>query len=120
MELRNNSVVIKCHKCRHVLLNDLNIAHNKQLCDSKGCDNFDVKKFIYLHEDKIPSWIKRKVENEQWTKGKLHCENCGCKVGSFDFISGRKCDCGMAVLPPIHFVTSQVDIALPLIHLLNK
>lgn len=65
--------------------------------------------FLYLQEDQLPKWIKLKVEEEQWTKGKLHCENCGFKVGSFDFISGRKCDCKKSILPPVHFVSSQVD-----------
>uniref|UniRef100_A0A1E1VXE5 E3 ubiquitin-protein ligase n=1 Tax=Pectinophora gossypiella TaxID=13191 RepID=A0A1E1VXE5_PECGO len=99
---------IKCHKCRHILLDDINKIYSSEVIHSE-CDSYDIKKFIYLLEDNLPIWIKLKVEEEQWTKGKLHCENCGSKVGTFDFISGRKCDCGKSVLPPVHFVTSQVD-----------
>lgn len=102
---------IKCHKCRQVLLLDLSAAYNKGPC-SDICASYDPKKFIYLVEDQLPDWIKTKVEEEQWTKGKLHCEHCGCKVGTFDFVSGRKCECGATVLPPVHFVSSQVDIPI--------
>lgn len=101
---------VKCHKCRHIVLENMNDAY-KIIC-SESCASYGNKNFIYLLEDKLPTWVKQKVEEEQWTKGKLHCGKCGSKLGSFDFISGRKCDCGNSVLPPVHLVTSQVDIPL--------
>ncbi|KAI5634803.1 hypothetical protein NE865_12521 [Phthorimaea operculella] len=106
MEVQNNGC-IKCHKCRHILLEDITRVYNNSA--DHPCDSYDIKKFIYLVEDKLPDWIKQNVEAENWTKGKLHCSNCRSKVGSFDFVSGRKCDCGQSVLPSVHFVTSQVD-----------
>lgn len=112
--MEQESKIMKCRKCRHVLLNDLNITHNLQSCGTKDCASYDLKRFVFVYEDKMPTWIRTKVEDEQWTKGKLHCENCGYKVGSYDFISGRKCDCGKSVLPPIHFISSQVDIPIPI------
>lgn len=105
MEMETNPV-IKCHKCRHILT-DANVT-NTVGCPA-ACTSYDIKQFIYLLEEKLPNWIKLKIEEEQWTKGKLHCVNCGSKVGSFDFVSGRKCECGTTVLPSVHFVTSQVD-----------
>uniref|UniRef100_S4P3U6 E3 ubiquitin-protein ligase RNF180 n=1 Tax=Pararge aegeria TaxID=116150 RepID=S4P3U6_9NEOP len=102
---------VKCHKCRQVLLSDLSATYNKSRCKDT-CSSYNRNNFIYLLEDHLPAWIKVKIEEEQWTKGKLHCENCGCKVGTFDFVSGRKCECGITVLPPVHFVLSQVDIPI--------
>ncbi|CAG9783026.1 unnamed protein product [Diatraea saccharalis] len=97
---------IKCHKCRHVLLYGFDYSVNN--CPQK-CNSYNVHNFIFLDDNKIPEWIKFKIEEENWTKGKLHCYNCGFKVGSFDFVSGRKCECGSTVLPSVHFITSQVD-----------
>lgn len=102
--------MIKCHKCRHVLLEDLSVVcNNNASCDLKKCCSYNINSFLYLAEDKLPDWIKTKVEEELWTKGKLVCEQCRCKVGSFDYVSGRKCDCKESVLPPVHLVASQVD-----------
>jgi E3 ubiquitin-protein ligase RNF180 len=99
--------LIKCHKCRHVLINEL--KNYVQVCDLQMCSSYNLRNFIYVPEDQLPDWIKSKVEEEQWTKGKLHCVNCKSKIGSFDFISGRKCDCQSSLLPPVHFIGSQVD-----------
>lgn len=110
----NNDIksgVIKCHKCRHILLNMISTYNSS--CNEK-CESYNPKCFIYLLEDQLPAWIKKKVDEEQWTKGKLHCENCGSKVGSFDFVSGRKCDCRCSILPSVHFVTSQIDVPVAL------
>lgn len=107
--MSSQTQVIKCHKCRHVLLEQSCVIDSSLICDPKSCESYDVKKFIYISEDKAPAWITDKVEEEQWTKGKLHCAKCNNRIGSFDYVSGRKCDCGASVLPPIHLVTSQVD-----------
>lgn len=104
-----SSKVIKCHKCRQILFEDTCIVDNSLTCDPKTCDSYNIKRFIYISEEKAPDWIKEKIENEQWTKGKLYCEKCHNRIGSFDYISGRKCECGTSVLPPIHLVTSHVD-----------
>lgn len=105
-----NIDVIKCHKCRNVLLDDIsNVTNNSTRCDQQECSSYSLNNFIYIAEDNLPGWIRKKVETEQWTKGRLHCEKCGCRIGIFDYISGRKCNCGQTVLPPVHFVASQVD-----------
>lgn len=101
---------IKCHKCRHVLFEDINniyvnVAKDKAEC----CSSYDINHFIYLHEEHLPSWISKIMEEVSWTKGKLHCEKCGSKVGTFDYTYVRRCECGKSELPCIYFVTSQVD-----------
>lgn len=100
---------IRCQKCRHVLLNYPVFNMTESICNAQNCNSYNERNFIHLQDDKLPLWIKAKIESEEWTKGKLHCENCGFKVGSFDFISGKKCECGKSILPPVHFITSQVD-----------
>lgn len=102
--------IIRCFKCRHTLLKEADNHHfiSPITCDLSECTT--KSNSIHLTEDKLPEWIRQKVEAENWTKGKLHCANCGFKVGSFDFISGRKCECGSSVMPSVHFISSQVDI----------
>ncbi|KAJ0181175.1 hypothetical protein K1T71_003260 [Dendrolimus kikuchii] len=104
-----NISVIKCHKCRSVLLDMSTVTNNYTTCDQQKCNSYNLSNFIFVSEDNLPDWIRRKVETEQWTKGRLNCEKCGCRVGVFDYVSGRKCDCGETVLPPVRFVASQVD-----------
>ncbi|XP_026323565.1 E3 ubiquitin-protein ligase RNF180-like [Hyposmocoma kahamanoa] len=82
---------IKCHKCRHILFEDIsniyvNVAKDKAQC----CSSYNINNFIYLLDERVPEWILKKIADESWTKGKLHCEKCGNKVGSFDYTSGRK------------------------------
>lgn len=102
--------VIKCQKCRSVLVEDITIVLNESSsCDPLECSSYSLNSFLYLSEDRLPNWIKTKVEDEQWTKGKITCEQCKSKVGSFDYVSGRKCECKGSVLPPVHLVSSQVD-----------
>lgn len=106
----NQMNVIKCHKCRFILLDDLSLVSNDlSTCGSQDCESYNINKCVYLNEEKLPCWIKIRIENEQWTKGRFNCEKCGCRVGAFDYISGRKCDCGKTVLPPVHFIASQID-----------
>ncbi|OWR51779.1 hypothetical protein KGM_208087 [Danaus plexippus plexippus] len=105
---------IKCHKCRNILLSDFASIYSSALCGDQKCSSYSTKNFAFLHEDNLPKWIRLKIEEERWTRGKLYCENCGCKVGTFDFVSGRKCECGNSVLPPVHFISSQVDVPITL------
>lgn len=104
-----SSKVLKCHKCRQILLEDTCVIDSVITCDPKICDSYEPKNFIYIKEELAPAWIKEKVEQEQWTKGKLYCEKCKSRIGSFDYISGRKCACRTSVLPPIHLVSSHID-----------
>lgn len=107
---------IKCHKCRNILLKDCpkHVIDTFE-CDPQKCGTFNEKQFIFLSEDQLPSWIKMKIMKEQWTKGKLHCESCGSKVGSFDYISGRRCNCGSSIIPSVHLITSQIDRPLNIV-----
>ena len=37
-----------------------------------------------------------------WTKGRLNCPKCQCRVGGFDFVGGSE--------HPIHLIKSKVDL----------
>ncbi|KAG7240862.1 hypothetical protein INR49_023436 [Caranx melampygus] len=43
----------------------------------------------------------------QWTVGKLNCQNCGARLGGFNFIDRSKCPCGQDAT--VHLNKSRVD-----------
>lgn len=114
-EVERKKMSFKCKRCRHLLFSDkeLSDTHNKPLneTESHDCTSNNV---WYLREDVIPSWITNQIDAYDWTKGKLHCVTCGCRIGSFDFVSGSKCKCGSSVLPAVHVVASKVDCQVTL------
>ena len=38
-----------------------------------------------------------------WTKGRLNCPKCQCRVGGFDFVGGSG--------HPVHLIKSKVDLS---------
>ena len=38
-----------------------------------------------------------------WTKGRLNCPKCQCRVGGFDFVGGSD--------HPVHLIKSKVDLS---------
>ena len=112
------NMTFKCRKCRHFLFsnNEICDAHGKPLIHNKTehhtCNT--PSNVWYLREDVMPSWLKIQIDEYDWTKGKIHCDTCKCRIGSFDFISGSKCNCGSSVLPALHVVSSKVDCQVAL------
>ncbi|XP_047426569.1 E3 ubiquitin-protein ligase RNF180 isoform X2 [Mugil cephalus] len=43
----------------------------------------------------------------QWTVGKLNCQNCGARLGGFNFVNRTECPCGQDA--SIHLSKSRVD-----------
>uniref|UniRef100_R4FMN4 E3 ubiquitin-protein ligase n=3 Tax=Rhodnius TaxID=13248 RepID=R4FMN4_RHOPR len=112
-----NIISLKCRKCRNILLNNaetpLLSSHNNKVGEyfqrNLEEDCFDTKNSLFLQEEGLPGWIIDIVNEAGWQKGKLHCPTCSLRLGSFNFISGRKCACGRFVVPPIHIIKSKVD-----------
>ncbi|GFY48119.1 uncharacterized protein TNIN_238971 [Trichonephila inaurata madagascariensis] len=105
-------ILFKCRKCRKVLFSE------KEACNSHGeylssdetklemCSSPDV---YYLKEETFPLWMKDQVAEGNWMKGKLFCPVCNYRIGSFNFVCGSKCHCGLCVLPPLHVVSHKLD-----------
>lgn len=106
---------VKCRKCRQVLFgkdecSKISNAHNWNVEDSTPCASITEEKLVFLNEDHLPEWVKSVIEAEQWSKGKLNCFHCNYRIGSFDFVSGMKCDCASFILPSVHLIKSKIDI----------
>ncbi|KAL1518356.1 hypothetical protein ABEB36_001991 [Hypothenemus hampei] len=109
---------IKCQKCRKILIRDtsntvkiLN-AHGNSLNHeaSSDCPSLNCRNLVFLSEENLPDWISKKIVEAQWTKGRLNCPDCDCRIGAFDYISGAKCDCSDKILPAVHVIRSKVDV----------
>lgn len=109
---------IKCRKCRTViskvasakLLNAHSENFSIDLDANNDCSSISGRTEIYVMEDAFEQWIQDEIEQSEWTKGKLKCIKCSSNVGSFDFVTGQKCDCRQFSQPPVHFIRSKVDM----------
>lgn len=109
---------LKCRKCRTILtkvpFSKLLNAHTQQYSNEVdlrvSCPSITGRTEIYLPEDVLGDWILAEIESSEWTKGKLKCSKCSSNVGSFDFVTGQKCDCRQFGQPPVHFIRSKIDV----------
>lgn len=117
VNVNNTNKKIKCRKCR-VILTELsstkllNAHHEQYSVNSKDscCPNLLNCTELYVNEDYLDPWIREEIEKSDWTKGKLKCIKCNSNVGSFDFITGQKCECRAFTQPAIHFIKSKIDV----------
>lgn len=109
-----DEAIFKCKKCRHVLFKSQSVVNshneiyniNTKLTD---CQDLEKEKYVwFLRDDNLEEWIERQIDQGNWIKGKLLCPTCNNRIGSYDFVSGSQCTCGI-VLPSIHVVKSKVD-----------
>lgn len=103
----------RCRKCRLALFTSANIVsshgepwtgHVSFICPLSKADTV-----WYVREQDLPEWMLDQINCGDWVKGKLYCPTCSARLGSFDFVTGAKCDCGEFVLPPIHLSKSRID-----------
>lgn len=107
---------VKCKHCRKNLFNkeciSLFTSHNeikKNLTDV-GCETNNFESCSYISVEKLPKWIEHTINQESWTKGRLHCPNCNNRIGTFNFVNELKCNCSKFITLPIKITNSKVDI----------
>lgn len=118
MSSENQSVTIKCRKCRTILskgssehlLNAHNEPYSNESDVTSYCPSVYGRSEIFLTEDGLQPWIKDEIEKSEWTKGKLKCVKCQSNIGSFDFVTCQKCECNRFNQPSVHFIKSKVDV----------
>ncbi|KAK4298736.1 hypothetical protein Pmani_028940 [Petrolisthes manimaculis] len=128
---------VQCRKCRTILLhpnnnnnNDNNSTihvidahgeqyqhHNTDVSEEGGalfspedvCESVRQHNCLYIDEEHYPDFILDAVNESGWTKGKLHCPGCKCRLGSYNFVCGSRCVCGVCILPQLHLLHSKID-----------
>ncbi|EFA12947.1 dual specificity protein phosphatase MPK-4 [Tribolium castaneum] len=87
--------VYRCKKCRRVLASESNLMTHK--VGGEVCTK------TYFLEPL--AWMNV----TQTTQDKLYCPKCNSKVGSFSWIMGCLCPCGVQVAPAFYLTPSKVD-----------
>lgn len=87
--------VYQCKKCRRVVAAESNlIVHQDK--------NETCRKAIFVEP---LSWMNC-IQN---IEGKLLCPKCNAKLGSFSWVTGCQCPCGVKVAPAFYLIPSKVD-----------
>ncbi|XP_043077080.1 E3 ubiquitin-protein ligase RNF180 isoform X2 [Puntigrus tetrazona] len=93
---------LRCRKCRRCLLDSTSIL--KVGTSSEAAATCNV---WHLNVESLPDWILASVGQATWTMGKLNCQNCGARLGGFNFVNCSKCSCGRDTT--VHLSKSRVD-----------
>ncbi|CAG9768546.1 unnamed protein product [Ceutorhynchus assimilis] len=89
--------VYRCKKCRRIIASESHlILHQEKDKQIKCVNTFFVEPITWMNV-------------AQTTQGKLHCPKCNHKVGSFSWVMGCQCPCGIQVAPAFYLVPSKVD-----------
>ncbi|XP_075993076.1 E3 ubiquitin-protein ligase RNF180 [Genypterus blacodes] len=96
--------MLRCRKCRKGFVDSscLYPVEEAEESSAPACSIWHV------NVDALPEWILTSVQQAQWTVGKLNCQNCGARLGSFNFVSRVWCPCGRETA--VHLSKSRVDL----------
>ncbi|CAL7943280.1 unnamed protein product [Xylocopa violacea] len=108
---------VKCKHCRKSLFDikciPLLTSHSevKNISTDVGCDTDGPESCSYMSDEKLPKWVEHAINQESWTKGRLHCPNCNNRIGSFNFVNELRCNCNKFITPPVKITNSKVDVS---------
>ncbi|XP_028273743.1 E3 ubiquitin-protein ligase RNF180 isoform X2 [Parambassis ranga] len=97
--------MLRCRRCRKGVIEStcLSVGQAQATDESSAA----VCSIWHVNVDTLPEWILTSVHQAQWTVGKLNCQNCGARLGGFNFINRSDCPCGRDAT--IHLNKSRVD-----------
>ncbi|GAA6229362.1 E3 ubiquitin-protein ligase RNF180-like [Lates japonicus] len=95
--------MLRCRRCRKGVIDSTCLAVVEATDESSAA----VCSIWHVNVDTLPEWILTSVHQAQWTVGKLNCQNCGARLGGFNFINRSECPCGRDAT--VHFNKSRVD-----------
>ncbi|XP_028661297.2 E3 ubiquitin-protein ligase RNF180-like [Erpetoichthys calabaricus] len=108
------STSLKCRKCRKNVLDSASLLVKNSLDDSDAA----FCSIWHVSVDALPDWMKKQIEEAQWTIGKLKCQHCGARLGGFNFACSSKCFCGQDRI--VHVCKRRVDydekVLLPILN----
>ncbi|XP_040915689.1 E3 ubiquitin-protein ligase RNF180 [Toxotes jaculatrix] len=95
--------MLRCRRCRKGVIDSACLTMVEATDESSAA----VCSIWHVNVDTLPEWILTSVHQAQWTLGKLNCQNCGARLGGFNFINYSKCPCGRDAA--VHLNKSRVD-----------
>ncbi|KAM4052369.1 E3 ubiquitin-protein ligase RNF180 [Anomaloglossus baeobatrachus] len=112
MSYSNKAVLLRCWKCRKFVSNSACIINDEECAPTQELLDHAVHQetcnIWHLEAEASPHWIKKEIEKENWTAGKLHCPYCRTRLGAFNFVDSTKCSCGR--LAVIRLCKSKIDV----------
>ncbi|KAF1377243.1 hypothetical protein PFLUV_G00198660 [Perca fluviatilis] len=95
--------MLRCRRCRKGIVDStcLSMVEATDESSAAACSIWHVD------VDTLPEWILASVHQAQWTAGKLNCQNCGARLGGFNFTNRAECPCGRDAT--VHLNRSRVD-----------
>ncbi|KAK9890501.1 hypothetical protein WA026_010580 [Henosepilachna vigintioctopunctata] len=87
--------VYRCKKCRRIVAAESNLLTHK--------DKNEICKKTYFIEPL--QWMNI----AQTDQGKLYCPKCQNKLGSFSWVMGCQCPCGVQIAPAFYLKPSKID-----------
>ncbi|XP_037609323.1 E3 ubiquitin-protein ligase RNF180 [Sebastes umbrosus] len=95
--------MLRCRRCRKGIIDSACLSMVEATDESSAA----VCSIWHVNVDTLPEWILTAVHQAQWTVGKLNCQNCGARLGGFNFINRSECPCGRDAT--VHLNKSRVD-----------
>ncbi|KAM4634490.1 E3 ubiquitin-protein ligase RNF180 [Polymixia lowei] len=95
--------MLRCRRCRKGFI-DSTCLYPIATADESTAAQCSI---WHVNVDTLPEWILTSVHQAQWTVGKLNCQNCGARLGGFNFINHSRCPCGQDIT--VHLSKSRVD-----------
>lgn len=95
--------MLRCRKCRKGVIDATCLSMVQESDESSAA----VCSIWHVNVETLPEWILTSVHQAQWTVGKLNCQNCGARLGGFNFINRSECPCGRDAA--VHLNKSRVD-----------
>lgn len=98
----------RCKHCRRVLAAESNILPHRANAITGERENVPLapvfcQRTIFLEP---LAWMAHVTQRPQ---ERLHCPQCGVRVGSFSWVMGCECPCGRQVAPAFYLTPSKVD-----------
>ncbi|XP_029921569.1 E3 ubiquitin-protein ligase RNF180 isoform X2 [Myripristis murdjan] len=103
MDSPRGITMLRCRRCRKSFIDSTCLYPIDTTDDSTAA----VCSIWHVNVDTLPEWILTSVHQAQWTVGKLNCQNCGARLGGFNFINHSRCPCGQDIT--VHLSKSRVD-----------
>ncbi|XP_041754372.1 E3 ubiquitin-protein ligase RNF180 [Coregonus clupeaformis] len=104
MDNQGAVAMLRCRRCRKGFV-DATCLH--PIVPDDNTEAAGTCSVWHMNVDTLPEWILTSVHQAQWAVGKLNCENCGARLGGFNFLNSTKCPCGQQ--SSVHLSKSRVD-----------
>uniref|UniRef100_A0A3Q3QHT2 Uncharacterized protein n=1 Tax=Monopterus albus TaxID=43700 RepID=A0A3Q3QHT2_MONAL len=95
--------MLRCRRCRKGVIDSACVAMVEDTMENPAT----VCSIWHVNIDTMPEWMLTSVHQAQWTVGKLNCQNCGARLGGFNFINRSECPCGLDAT--VHLSKSRVE-----------